>query len=152
MIYFVLMTELKATTNQKLRIYDTIATRTNSSNFFPMVFSFWRTSIVSGYQHFLFISGASFMQRSFKDLSSLNGLFFFLFFSWMYDLGVWARMTGSSKAQGQGDTYHFSWLFFFLVIFWASFLTILAGIACCCRLSDEKQAFQGHNWRIQYGP
>jgi hypothetical protein len=33
----------------------------------------------------------------------------------MYDLGVWARMTGSSKAQGQGIPIiflgYFSWLF-----------------------------------------
>jgi hypothetical protein len=32
----------------------------------------------------------------------------------VYDLGVWARMTGSSKAQGQGDTYHSSWIILFL--------------------------------------
>lgn len=113
------MTELKATTNQKLRIYDTVAPGPTTADFSHGIQLLGGTAIVPGYQHFLFISGASFMQRLFQGLSSLHGIFFSLHLSWMYDLGVWARMTGSSKAQGQGDTYHFFLVIFFscLVIF-----------------------------------
>lgn len=146
---FVSITEPKATTNQKLRIYDTIAARTNNSNFsygiqllgdhhcpwVPIsIICFWselHAAIMRG--PFLFV-----------------WIFFFFFLSWMYDLGVWARMTGSSKAQGRRIPFSF-WVIF-SCFSWASLMTLLAGIACCCRLSDEKQAFQGHNWRILYGP
>lgn len=112
MIYLVLMTELKATTNQKLRIHDTIATRTNSSNFFPhgiqLLEDRHRLWVPTFLIYFWSELHAAIIPRPFLFAWTL----FSFFFSWMYDLGVWARMTGSSKAQGQGDTYHFSWLFF----------------------------------------
>lgn len=88
----------------------------------------------------------------YKTFSLYMDFFLPLFFSWIYDLGVWVWMTGSSKAQGRGIPIIFLGYFSsrgFLGVF---FLTLLAGIACCCRLRDKKQVFQGHNWGILYGP
>lgn len=142
-----LKTELKATTNQKLSIYDTVAPG-------PTADFLHGIQLLGGRHHHWIPTFLNYFWSELhcSDCSKAFSLCmdsFFFFFSWMYDLGVWARMTGSSKAQGRGIPIIF--LGYFSYFFGRPF-DILAGIACCCRLSDEKQTFQGHNWRILYGP
>lgn len=78
MMCYILMTELKATTNQTLRIYDTVAPGPATADFLHGI------QLLGDYRPwiptFLFISGASFMQQLFQGLFSLHGLFFPLLF------------------------------------------------------------------------